>query len=143
MRKSAFWTLSLLVLAGLVIAACGGAPTATQAVVEEATEAVVEEPTEEVVAEPVTIRWFVGLGTGTSESQLETQHKVVEDFNASHPNIVLEIEIAPSFDVGRDTLKTEIAAGNAPDIVGPVGVGGSNDFTGAWLDLGPLVEQTG
>lgn len=41
----------------------------------------------------------------------------------------------------RDTLATQIAAGNGPDIVGPVGVGGSNAFYGQWKDLTPEIQK--
>ncbi len=36
-----------------------------------------------------------------------------------------------------------IASGTPPDIVGPVGFAGSNQFAGEWLDLQPLIESTG
>jgi multiple sugar transport system substrate-binding protein len=90
----------------------------------------------------VQIRWFVGLGTGTDAPQIETQEEVVADFNASQDDIDLVLEIVP-FDAARDTLSTQIASGNGPDIVGPVGWGGSNDFFGQWLDIGPLIEASG
>jgi multiple sugar transport system substrate-binding protein len=93
--------------------------------------------------EPVTVTWFVGLGTGTSDQQIEAQNQVVEEFNATHDDIELVINIAASFETGRDALSTMIAAGTPPDIVGPVGVGGSNAFSDQWLDLRPLVEATG
>ena len=41
----------------------------------------------------------------------------------------------------NDALATEIASGNGPDIVGPVGIGGANAFHGQWLDLGPLIAK--
>ena len=42
----------------------------------------------------------------------------------------------------RSILKTEIAAGNAPDIIGPVGVEGLNLFRDQLLDLAPLIAKT-
>ena len=48
-----------------------------------------------------------------------------------------------TYDAARDTLATQIASGNGPDIVGPVGVGGAEAFHGQWLDLAPLIEETG
>jgi multiple sugar transport system substrate-binding protein len=91
--------------------------------------------------EKTTITWFVGLGTGTSDQQIEGQNQVVADFNASQNDIELVINIAPTFDTANDTLATLIAAGTPPDIVGPVGVGGSNRYE--WLDLKPLIDSTG
>lgn len=90
-----------------------------------------------------TVTWFVGLGTGTNAEQIEAQNSVVADFNASQDEIELVINIGASFETSRDTLSTLIAAGTPPDIVGPVGVGGSNAFSDQWLDLAPLVESTG
>jgi multiple sugar transport system substrate-binding protein len=91
------------------------------------------------MAEKVQLRWFVGLGTGTDPAQVIEQQAVVDAFNASHENIEVILEVVP-YDSGRDTLATQIAAGNGPDIVGPVGIGGSNDFYGQWMDLTPLIE---
>lgn len=92
-------------------------------------------------AEKAKVRWFVGLGTGTNEQQLAAQEAVVKKFNESQSDIELSIEIvanAQAFDV----LATQVAAGNAPDLVGPVGLRGRDSFKGAWLDLQPLVEKT-
>ena len=88
------------------------------------------------------VRWFVGLGTGTSPDQVAVQQQVVNDFNASQDKIELVLEIVP-YDAGRDTLATQIASGAGPDIIGPVGWGGSNAFYGQWLDLAPYIESTG
>jgi multiple sugar transport system substrate-binding protein len=147
--KKLLYLLSLLIIASMVLTACGGGqPAATQAPAEEpaATEAPAEEPaaTEAPAEEPaasgdkVQIRWFVGLGTGTNPEQVAVQEEVVSDFNASHDNIELVLEIVP-YDSARDTLATQIASGAGPDIVGPVGWGGSNGFYGQWLDLTPYM----
>jgi len=89
------------------------------------------------------VTWFVGLGTGTNEQQIEAQNQVVADFNASQDEIELVINIGASFETSRDTFSTLIAAGTPPDIVGPVGVGGSNAFADQWADLTPLIEASG
>jgi multiple sugar transport system substrate-binding protein len=150
MRKSILLFVSLLVALSLMLAACGPAA----APVEEPAEEAVEEPAEEAVEEPaeepvveeaaevVEIRWFVGLGTGTDPVQVEIQQAVVDAFNETHDDIELVLEVVP-YDAARDTLSTQIAAGNGPDIVGPVGIGGSNFFYGQWLDLTPLLNATG
>jgi multiple sugar transport system substrate-binding protein len=142
-------------------------PAATEAPAEEpaATEAPAEEPTPEATltaeeqaaiasaaaaeevkaaeaAGKVAIRWFVGLGSGTSPDQVAVQQEVVNDFNASQDKIQLVLEIVP-YDAGRDTLATQIASGAGPDIIGPVGWGGSNAFYGQWLDLAPQIESSG
>jgi multiple sugar transport system substrate-binding protein len=138
--------MSVILVLVLSIAACG--PGATEAPpAEEPTEAPAEEPTEEpteepVPAEKVQIRWFVGLGTGGQPEHIEAQNQVVEEFNASQDEIELVIEIVDN-EVAYDQLSTQIASGSPPDIVGPVGVRGSNAFSGLWLDLAPLVESAG
>ncbi len=88
------------------------------------------------------IVWFIGLGTGGAPEQLAVQEEVVAAFNAANPDIELVINVAEN-NVARDTLSTLLAAGNGPDIIGPVGSDGANAFGNIWLDLEPLVESTG
>ena len=142
--KKLLYLLSLLIIASMVLAACGGGqPAATEPPAQEpaatdepaATEAPAEEPAS---GDKVQIRWFVGLGTGTNPEQVAVQEEVVADFNASQDDIELVLEIVP-YDSARDTLATQIASGAGPDIVGPVGWGGSNGFYGQWLDLTPYM----
>lgn len=94
--------------------------------------------------EPVTITWYIGLGTGSQPDQLEAQQAVVDAFNASHDDIRLEtIVVNNTGTAATDALQTLIASGDAPDIVGPVGIAGSNSFAGQYLDLQPLIDETG
>ncbi len=139
----------VLLLAALALAACGGssapapAPTSAPAATEApaATTAPAVEPTQPPVAASKTkIRWFVGLGAGSDEPTLAPQQAVVEKFNASQDQIELVLEVVDN-NVAYDTLATQIAAGNAPDIVGPVGIRGRDSFKGAWLDLQPFINQ--
>jgi len=142
--KKLLYVLSLLIIASMVLAACGGGAT-TEAPAAPAQPAATDEPAapaEPAMAEKVQIRWFVGLGTGTDASQVEKEQAAVDAFNASHDNIELVLEIVP-YDSARDTLSTQIASGAGPDIIGPVGVGGSNAFYGQWLDLTPYIESSG
>ena len=172
MSKKLYVILSMLVALAMILSACAPAATteapaaevpATEAPAAEApaaTEApaaevpAAEAPTE-VAATPtltpyplaacaagkVCIRWFVGLGTGTDAPQIAAQEEVVNDFNASQDKIQLILEIIPHAS-GRDTLSTQIASGNGPDIVGPVGWAGSNDYYGQWLDVTQYMEES-
>ena len=157
MKKRISLFLSIIMIFSMVLAAC--APAATEApaaveptkaevapteapVVEAPTEAPTEAPAEAPAADKVQIRWFVGLGTGTDPNQVTVQQQVVDDFNASQDAIELVLEVVP-YDSARDTLSTQIAAGAGPDIVGPVGWGGSNDFYGQWLDISPQIMSSG
>lgn len=134
--KKLFHLMSIVVMLALLVTACA-TPQATNA--PEAT-AVPVEPTTPPSNGKVQIRWFVGLGTGTDPGQVEIENKVVEEFNASHPNIELIIEVV-AYEAARDTLATEIASGSGPDIVGPVGVSGAEAFHGQWLDLTELIAK--
>ena len=89
---------------------------------------------------PVEIRWYCCLGGGEAPEQKTVEDKVVADFNASHPNIKLTLEVV-TYDQANGQLTTEIQSGNGPDIVGPVGIGGANAFHGQWLDLAPLIAK--
>lgn len=88
------------------------------------------------------VRWFVGLGAGSDEPTIAPQQAIVDEYNASQNEIKLVLEIIDS-EQSQDVLATQIAAGNPPDIVGPMGIQGRAAFEGAWLDLAPLIESTG
>lgn len=88
----------------------------------------------------VTVTWFVGVGTGSDPGQPEQQQKVVDAFNASQNEITLKMNVVPNAAAGN-TLATQLAGDNAPDIVGPAGIGGAQAFDGQWLDLAPLVKS--
>jgi multiple sugar transport system substrate-binding protein len=90
----------------------------------------------------VQIRWYVGLGAGTDAPKIEAQEALVAEYNASQDAIELVLEIVDN-DQAYSVLATQIAAGNGPDIVGPMGIRGRASFPGAWLDLTPLIESTG
>jgi multiple sugar transport system substrate-binding protein len=158
MRKPWF-LITLLIVASILFAAC--APAATPAPVQEPVAPVQEPAAPAAPAAPsptdpptpttapaapaapaakVKVRWFVGLGAGSDEGTFAPQQAVVDDFNASQDRIELVLEIIDN-DVAYDTLATQIAAGNAPDIVGPVGIRGRDSFKGAWLDLQPLIDK--
>lgn len=143
MRKSLLILTALLLILGLALSACNTGTEEPAAEEPMAEEPMAEEPAEEPMAEEpmekVQIRWFVGLGTGTDPAQVVEQEAVVAAFNESQDHIEVVLEVVP-YDSARDTLSTQIAAGNGPDIIGPVGIGGSNDFYGQWLDMTPYME---
>ncbi|MEO0564654.1 MAG: sugar ABC transporter substrate-binding protein, partial [Chloroflexota bacterium] len=88
------------------------------------------------------IRWYVGLGAGTDGPVIEMQEAFVAEYNASQDAIELVLEVVDN-EQAYDVLNTQIAAGNAPDIVGPMGIRSRASFPGVWLDLNPLIEETG
>lgn len=109
------------------------APTTTEAMEEE------EDPEP---AEVTTVRWFVGLGTGSQDEQIDREQALVDAFNESHTDIQIEVEFIPN-DEAKSVLATQIAGGNAPDIIGPVGREGSNAFAGQYLELDDLIDSSG
>lgn len=88
------------------------------------------------------VRWFVGLGAGAQPEQIAAQDAFVEAFNDSQDRINLVVEYVDN-DVAYEALATQITAGNAPDIIGPVGSDGANAFAGLYEDLQPLVDAAG
>ena len=90
----------------------------------------------------VVVSWFVGLGAGGQPQQLQSEADFVNTFNASQKDVYISLEIYNN-NVAASILKTQIAAGNAPDIIGPVGVEGLNLFRDQLLDIGPLIASTG
>ncbi|MFL5778499.1 MAG: sugar ABC transporter substrate-binding protein [Chloroflexota bacterium] len=88
------------------------------------------------------VRWFIGLGTGGKPDQLAAEYKVAADFNtANKGKIFLSVEVHDNT-VAAQQLQLNIAAGNSPDIIGPVGVEGLNIFRDQVLDLSSLVSST-
>lgn len=88
----------------------------------------------------VTVRWYVGLGGGSDAPTLKPQQDVVDQFNKSQNAINLVMEVVANAQAYA-TLSTEVQAGNAPDIVGPVGIRGRDSFLGIWADMKPLIQK--
>jgi len=164
MKNKLFVFTTLVIAASMILSACGTPATATQAPPPPApaatdTPAAPAAPaaTEAPTAVPATatltpfpvaacqsgktcVRWYVGLGTGTNSVQIPVEQEVVDDYNASQSKVQLILEIVPNASA-TDVLNTEIASGNGPDVIGPVGFAGSNAFHGQWLDLKSYVAK--
>jgi multiple sugar transport system substrate-binding protein len=159
MRRSLSGPRTVAVAIGVVAilaAACGGtaqspAP-ASEAVVTEA-PAVTEAPSlVAITPEPIetavgpnggkVVRWFIGIGSGGKPEQIAAEQKFAADFNAAQKDAYLSVEIYDN-SVAASQLQIQIAAGNPPDIIGPVGVEGLNIFLDNLLDVAPLIESQG
>lgn len=129
-----FGALASLIV--LVLAACGTAasPSASGSAATSESAA----PT----GEAVEIEWFVGLGTGENEEQIPAEEAVVAAFNADHPNIHLTLTVVDNTEAA-DTLATRIAANDAPDIIGPIGIRGLQSFGDQLLDIQPYIDSSG
>jgi multiple sugar transport system substrate-binding protein len=169
MKKQLYIVTALLMAASMILASCGtpktvpataapatvapataapatAAPaTAAPATAAPATAAPVPPtptpyPLANCQAGKTCVRLFVGLGGGTDLAAIAVEESIIADFNASQNEIQGILEVIPHA-AGRDTLATEIAAGNGPDLVGPVGWAGANEFYGQWLDLAPFIKS--
>ncbi len=148
MNRKLVALVSLAMALAMVLSACApaAAPTAAPQAPQIVKETVVVPQT---VAAPVPtpapdrvqVRWYIGLGTGSEPEKIPLEQAFAEKFNKSQNEIQLIPEIVAN-NYARDNLKAQIAAGNSPDIVGPVGKRGRGYFLGAFLDLQPLIDAT-
>jgi multiple sugar transport system substrate-binding protein len=157
-RRSSFARLAALAsVVSIIAAACGGTSVASQgataapaastgvAATASAPPAITPEPLPPTGPGPnggVVVRWFVGLGAGGQPQQLQAESEFVNAFNLSQKDVYIALEIYNN-NVAGNILKTQIAAGSPPDIIGPVGVEGLNLFRDQLLDLQPLIDSTG
>jgi multiple sugar transport system substrate-binding protein len=157
MHRSRSGPRALMVAAGIVAivaAACGGSAPATTAPASEAaapTAAASAAPSlVAITPAPITtaagpnggvvVRWFIGIGSGGKPEQVAAEQKFAADFNAAQKAVYLSVEIYDN-SVAANQLQIQIAAGNPPDIIGPVGVEGLNIFRDNLLDLAPLIAS--
>jgi multiple sugar transport system substrate-binding protein len=137
----------------ILAAACGSATVSTPPSADAATTPPTASEAPSVVAitpEPIAegpgpnggkvIRWFIGIGSGGKPEQIAAEQKFAADFNAAQSDAYLSVEIYDN-SVAANQLAIQIAAGNPPDIIGPVGVEGLNIFLDNLLDVAPLIES--
>jgi multiple sugar transport system substrate-binding protein len=90
---------------------------------------------------PTTVRWFIGLGAGSQPYDISPYTPFLTSYNERNTDCIhLKTEIIPNANAA-DVLRTEIAAGNAPDIIGPVATQAAGDLSGLFLDLNPLIRS--
>ena len=132
--------------------------TVKETVVVEGTPQVVEKEVTKIVekevqvtaaptpmGEPVTVKFFVGWGTGNAPEHMVMQELLAETFHDEYPNITVEYVREP-WTEGHPKWFTMIAAGTPPDGAFLVGVGGLNEAGIApdyspWLDHDPLIDR--
>lgn len=163
MNKKLFALVSTVVVLMMLFVACGTPATPAAPVVQtvvvpvketvvqtvketavvtvkETVQVQVEAPTATPAPDKVQIYWYIGLGAGAQPAQIPLEKEWVEKFNKSQDRIQL-IPIIVDNKYARDNLTAQLAAGNAPDIVGPVGTAGRAAFPGQFLDLVPLIQE--
>ncbi|MEW6404788.1 MAG: extracellular solute-binding protein [Chloroflexota bacterium] len=128
--KKTLWTLfSLLLIASVLLSACGTPATEPPAATEPAPEAT-DAPTEaaaptEPPMEPVTVSLWHSYHPDENEEKAFNQ--VVEMYQAAHPNVTVDVLYVP-FDQLANKWSTEVAAGGGPDMFTM-----PNDDLGNWI----------
>jgi len=140
-RAVVIWGASLLVLL-LTASSAFSAPAAQQTIPPTPTPVAVDTFNPAEAGGRTVVKWYVGLGTGGDPKQIDVQRQVVDQFNKSQERIYVALQIVDNR-VASTTLATQIAAGNVPDIVGPVGTVGRATFDGNYLDLTPYIQASG
>src|SRR5438034_537456 len=146
MKRSMRW-MTLVVVFALVFGACGSKASPSPSAAAPSTEVSPSpEPSQTPVPSPVftgppvTLKGFCCLGGGDDPSTDKVFKQVIKDFNASQTHIKLVYDHT-AYSGARAQFSTELASGNPPDFVGPLGVGGANAFEGQWLDLNPYIQK--
>lgn len=91
----------------------------------------------EAKSELSTVEWFVGLGTGSSAGQIEIERALVARFNRQHDDVKMKLTVVDS-GTGPAAFQKRIDAGDLPDIIGPLGIGPS----GEWSQLFEPVDES-
>lgn len=111
MKRTLFAVLSLLVLASMLLAACGGQTTQAPAATNPPAATTEPAPTEPPAPEKVTITiWHQWSG-----DYLKAISLVFQEYMARNPNVV--IDLSKPDDVSA-ALAVAIPAGEGPDIIG-------------------------
>src|SRR5262245_33615702 len=147
MRTTPIRAAALVAVIALLVGACGPSggtqPPGSAATQAPGQSAAGSQPAAAPASfAAASLRWYCCLGTGEDPVQIPVEEEVAAGFGEKHPGSSLKFEVV-TYDQARNTLSTQIASGNGPDIVGPVGVGGLAAFDGQWLDLSDQIAATG
>lgn len=88
--------------------------------------------------------WYIGLGAGTQPADVTKEKAWVDEYNKSQKDACVIMQVIYNTGTNSyDALKAMLAAGQAPDIVGPVGKMGRASFQGSWADVEQLAKDAG
>ena len=135
--KKLFTVLSLVIVASMLLVACGGGNTGDIGDTGGA-----GDPGDTGGGEKIKVRIFVGLGTGTDPDQISAQEALAAEFNSTHDDIEIEFMIVPN-DESDQRLLAMIAGGDAPELVGPGGVDIAATYFDMWEDISPYIDAEG
>lgn len=131
MHKKVLLALSLLVMASMMLVACGGAAETPAA--EE------PGPEEPAAGEPVTIEWW--HITSDPGPHQDAWQEMADTYMAEHPNVTINITILAN-EPFKSKLTTVMQAGEPPDLFQSWGGGVMNEFAKAGLlkDISAEIE---
>jgi multiple sugar transport system substrate-binding protein len=167
MKKQLSILTALMVALSMILAACGTpatpAPATEAATSAPAPAAATDTPAPTAVPSPTIpapvttggegcdpgatqLTWYIGLGAGSNADVIPAEKAWVDNYNKSQKEACLLLNIVYNDGGGGNSynaLRALLAAGKAPDIVGPVGKAGRASFQGAWADVTPLAQANG
>src|SRR5574338_503637 len=115
--KKTLWTLiSLMLVAGVLLSACGTPANQPPAAATEPPAAATEPPaaaTEPPAAEPVEVTLWHAYGTGSAEET--ALNGLIEQAKTDLPNITINVLQVPFNDI-FNKYRTDVAAGAGPDM---------------------------
>jgi multiple sugar transport system substrate-binding protein len=136
-QRIPFFVVSVVIVLAMLLGACAPAAATEAPVASDATEAAVTE----AAAKPVTIKVVSFLTY--SENADGAESKVVEAFQAAHPEITVDFQLLPYADYFT-SLKTWVAGGTAPDVASlDLSMLQEMAAAGSLADLNPIIEADG
>jgi multiple sugar transport system substrate-binding protein len=117
MRTVRYVTFALLIIAAMLLAACGGSATPTPAPAAPAEQPaaeqpVAEQPTEAPAAATGAKTELVLMGWSSSPAENERLQTIVDQYNAANPNVHVTLSQVPDYDT---KLQVSLAGGSPPD----------------------------
>jgi multiple sugar transport system substrate-binding protein len=143
-NKKSLILFILMLVFGLLLVACGGDTAEPAADTDETagTEETMEEETmEEEAMESVTLRWRT---RPDNQAEIDVYQSVSDDLDAANDSLTLVYEPGGSEGSSyQDVLKTELAAGTAPDVFWIPGTDVADFATrGLIMDLRSMADAT-
>ncbi len=142
MQHKFFRLTALVLLAGLVLAACAPAtptPAPQQTPTEE--EAPAAEPATQPPAEKVVVTWW---HISTAEDHKALWQQFADEYMAAHPNVEIQITVLEN-EAFKSKMTTVMQSGDPPDIFQSWGGGVMIEYAKAGLlqDITPYLDADG
>ena len=149
MKSKLFLFICTIIVAAMVLASCGSPATApsvtnqavaTPAKAQPTVAPAATQPAASSTGAKKKVTIFVGFGTGTDPDQVKAQEELSKRFNDSHNDIQMEILIVPNAEAEARFLAM-VAGGDAPQLVGPIGIDNTARYKDMWEDVTPYIAK--